>query len=194
MRWAWLLLLLTGCFGTSAPESVYYVLEAPPATASTASPRSGTLLVRRFATAPGYDRSELVYRTQALQLRLHPYDLWAARPGRMVSDAIAAHLAGTRLFASVVTGPSEALPVYELRGEVGVIDARALGKDEWVARLEVRMEMVDVASERELWHYTFATERPIAKHTPAAMVDALDAILGDELGRVTASIDQALPR
>lgn len=185
-----------GCLSASI-EPRYYVLAGTgmgvgagsgvaefagdPRTETPPAPWPVSIVVARFETQFVYDRLELVYRPSARELRFDAYRLWASKPGRMLSDAVAEHLRGTGRFAAVSerAGPKQA--DFELRAEVLAIEEIDVDKTHWKARLAMRFELVALPGEEVVWRHAFATERAVRAPQPAEVVASLDAILADEL-------------
>jgi len=190
---------LAGCFGSS-PEPRYYAFEPATPARLPGVPYPFTLLVRRFDTALAYDRTELVYRPHEHELRFYPYRLWVARPGRMLSEVVANHLDALGLFEAVTPRPTERPAEYELRGEVlaidelDPIDVPEGVKKTWQARLSLKLAVSSTMSGAVVWQHAFETVRDVARHDPRAVVEALAAILDDELGRIAADLDRTFAR
>lgn len=159
--------------------------------AAAATPWPLSLVVARFETQFVYDRLELVYRPAPHELRFDAYRLWAARPGRMLSDAVADHLRATGRFAAVSTHPPLAAD-FELRGLVERLEEVDHDKTHWTARLAMRFELVALPGDQVVWRHAFDTERALAAPRPGDVVTTLDAILADELARLSAGLDQYL--
>ncbi len=174
---------------TSSIEPRYYALAGVGAKVG-AGPSSGegarvpwpvSLVVARFDTQFVYDRLEFVYRPSARELRFDAYRLWASKPGRMLSDAVAEHLRNTGMFAAVSTRVGPKQVDFELRGEVLAIEEIDVDKTHWKARLAMRFELVAASGDEVVWRHAFATEQAVRAPQPAEVVASLDAILADEL-------------
>jgi ABC-type uncharacterized transport system auxiliary subunit len=190
MRSLLLITLLGGCFG-STPQPVQYTLEPNVTPAADYRPRPLTLLVHRFDTALAIDRVELVYRPKGHELRTYDLHRWVARPGRMVSEAIARHLEQARLFATVTSRPTEGRADLELRGVVLALEELSQGP--WRARLAVEMTLTEIDTGRVVWEHGFDVVRAVAPERADAVVATLVAIFGDELARMTQSLRDAWP-
>lgn len=201
---------LSACLSASI-EPRYYTLagagRGPRAAETGQRDPAGTVMspvsivVARFETQFIYDRLELVYRPSARELRFDAYRLWAAKPGRMLRDAVAEHLRASGRFAAVSTHLGAAPADFELRGEILAIEEVDVDKTHWLARLAMRFELVETLADRPtadaktpdgevLWRHAFATERPVSAQNPAEVVATLDAILADELGRLGEALSQ----
>jgi ABC-type uncharacterized transport system auxiliary subunit len=177
-----------GCLSASV-EPRYYALAgvgmaagaAPSVVENSAAPWPVSIVVARFETRFVYDRLELVYRPSARELRFDAYRLWASKPGRMLSDAVAEHLRGTGRFAAVSARAGAKQADFELRAEVLAIEEIDVDKTHWKARLAMRFELVALPGDEVVWRHAFATERAVRAPHPAEVVGTLDAILADEL-------------
>lgn len=183
---------LVNCFGTSQ-EPVYYQLEGSGAVAPRTRTAS-TLVVTRFDVRAPYDRPELVYRQKGRELRFYPFDLWASKPGRMMAEAVTEHLRTAGLFADVSMRTTVGNADYELRGEVVTVEELDVGERDWRAHLAMRFELVSLATNEVVMRHAFDSERPVAERKVSAVAEALDAILGAELGTLTTQLDEQLAR
>jgi ABC-type uncharacterized transport system auxiliary subunit len=188
----WLGLISCACIGASSPTPVYYALSGT-GEATARGPTTYTLAVTRFVTRAAYDRSEVVYREHTRELRYYPFHLWASKPGRMLPEAVTAHLREAGLFADVRYGPVVGASDYELRGEVISIEERDADELSWQAHLAMRFELVTAATQEVVLRYAFDRERPIREREVGAVAEALDGILGEELDILSAKIAEILP-
>ena len=186
-------LVLTGCFGTSQ-QPVYYALEGDAAKVVPHTRTEAKLVVTRFDVRAQYDRPELVYRKNERELRFYPFDLWASKPGRMMAEAVTAHVRQAGLFATVTMQTMAGDADYELRGEVLTLEELDLGERDWHAHLAMRFELVRLSDEEVVMRHAFDETRPVPERKVAAVADKLDEILGQELVKVTGLIAAALPR
>lgn len=191
---------LARCFGGS-PQPRYFALEPEPPAHAAGTPYPFTLLVRRFDTALAYDRVEIVYRPRPHEVRFYEYRLWIAKPGRMLSEVVAAHIDALGLFDAVTMRSTEQPAQYELRGEelaIDELDSSAVepapegrGAEFWKARLAMKLVMSSLDTGKVVWEHEFDAVRDVERRDPRAVVAALAGILEDELGRAMRGLDRA---
>lgn len=179
------------CFGTSQ-QPVYYALEGTGEVTPRAVKWPHSLVVTRFTVRAPYDRPELVYRKAGRELRFYPFDLWAGKPGRMMAEAVTEHLRSAGIFRDVTMSTVAGEADFELRGEVVTIEELDVAEKDWRAHLEMRFELVSVATSEVVMRHKFDTNRPVLEHKISAVARVLDEILGAELANLTTAIDAHL--
>lgn len=125
-----LALPLSACFGTVADvHHRHYVLDGAPkgtqeAPAQEPPPRAGHagLWVKDFQIDAVYDRSQLVRRLAPHEVEFVRDEVWAARLGRMLADAVARTWLAHNRFATINRTAGEATQDYTLTGEVTAIE------------------------------------------------------------------------
>ncbi|MCA9519220.1 MAG: membrane integrity-associated transporter subunit PqiC, partial [Myxococcales bacterium] len=119
-------------------------------------------------------------------LRFYPYHLWAAPPGRMLSETVASHLQRARV---VGFGSRDAAADYELLGQVTALEEKDVTEEDWRAHLAMRFQLVETRTGRVVWEHAFDEEKKVAERKPRAVVAAMDAILDEQLEGLTAALD-----
>lgn len=98
-------LLLAGCTGLPAPETVspnIYVLEAQPAIKVAPTRRNLVLAISTPRSRPGFDTPQIAYVKQPHELNYFVTSRWAAPPVRMLEPLLLQALGQTESFRAVV--------------------------------------------------------------------------------------------
>jgi ABC-type uncharacterized transport system auxiliary subunit len=179
----------------STPTRRYYTLSYPlerdPATESRPPLHPVQLRVRPFRSGLPYDRPQIVYRQSPYEFQYYVYQLWAAKPQRMLRELVQSHLESTRLVAEVTRDYGERLPDYELVAEVLAVEEYDSGPV-WYGHLAMRFELVRFSDKMPLWNYHFDRKRKVFEKQPVYVVRTLSEILADEMARVTAELDRVI--
>lgn len=194
--WALLLALTVGAAAcASTPTRRYYTLSYPierdPATESRPPLHPVQLRVRPFRVGLPYDRPQIVYRQSPFEFQYYVYQLWAAKPQRMLRELVQSHLESARLAAEVTRDYGERLPDYELVAEVLAVEEYDSGPV-WYGHLAMRFELVRFSDKMPLWNYDFDRKRKVYDKQPVYVVRTLSDILADEMARVTAELDRVI--
>jgi ABC-type uncharacterized transport system auxiliary subunit len=186
--------LLTGCFGGNSTERTYFSVQYPVENVwSYERPRyQGMVRVQRFDCAMAYDRQEMVYRSNPHQFQYYWYKLWAAKPRKMLREAVTAHLRQSNLFSGVVLDVGDKLPVYELRAEILAIEELDASAEQWYAHLSMRLTLVRYEDGNHIWEYVFDERKQVYNRQPVFVVRAMSEIAEKELGKAFADLDQQL--
>ncbi len=154
---AWLLAAaVSGCAG-GLPETHYYVLLAPHASAAdvAASDSEGLAIgVESFSVDPPYDQDRLVYRPDpsSTEVGFYTYHRWASPLGRLVAVALGEGLRRTPGVASIE--PTSSIGSYTawLRGRVKQFE-EVDSTSTRAARIVIEVELVDTEG-KTLWQET----------------------------------------
>lgn len=130
--------LTASCFGSVAEvKHRHFLLDgklaAPIAAepvvrmAAPEGPATPALWVKDFQVDAVYDRAQLVRRRGPHEVSFVRNDVWAARVGRMVADAVARHWTHQELFVAINRTAGEANPDLTLQGEVTALEVLAPG-------------------------------------------------------------------
>ena len=179
------------------PPTRHYRLSLPPGLATPgpaprcADGRRPSIAVEELEVAAVYDDPRIVYRESEYQLEHYDYHLWGAVPGRLVGDALRGGYAASERFEQVVGG-------WE-RGMDGVVQGRLLAleevdrsRTEWVAHVELQLELVDARTEQPLWSQHYEVTRPLPARSPEGLAAATSAVLGEIVEQSASAIATAL--
>ena len=160
------------------PVRRFYVLHAPPeaAFAPTATKASNDALVRvrDMDCESAYDRFQMVVRKSPFELAYRQKDVWAVKPGRMVSDLLARALQSRGLFRAVSRELGERRPDWLVSGELHVLELEQL-TDAWAAHVDFSLQVVNVDSQDIVWSGQFVEREPCLSHDYAIAVEAMSA-------------------
>ena len=194
---------LAGCFGSVAEvKRRHFLLEGAPQgqnpgpshDMATALPAQGTLWVKDFQVHAIYDRAQLVHRLSPQEVRFSRDEVWAARAGRMLADAVARHWLLHTPFLAVSRSAGELQAPYTLSGEITaleVVEPSGLG-DSAVAHLAWVLQLVDTSSGKTLGQYVF--DDTLALQTSGSGGGQVAAALDTLVGQATAKAAQDVRR
>lgn len=182
-----LAIVIAGC---GAPRPVkYYVIDLPPATASSAPAQVPVvLLVSRFTASHLYRDDRLIYGSGPVELGTYEYDRWAEPPADMVQNLLIADLRASGQYRSVSRVSSSARGDYIVRGHL--LAMYGVDKPELVARFSLQLELFDPATRATVWTQTYTHDEPVQGKTVANIVEALDRNISAALQQLSAGITQ----
>lgn len=194
--WGLLVVLAIGAAAcASTPTRRYYTLSYPMvrdrATESRPPLHPVQLRIKPFGVGLPYDRPQIVYRQSPFEFQYYVYQLWAAKPQRMLRELVQTHIESARLVAEVTRDYGERYPDYELTAEVLAIEEYDSGAV-WYGHLAMRFELVRFHDKMPLWNYHFDRQRKVYEKQPVYVVRTLSQILAEEMVRVTAELDRVI--
>ncbi|HOE81962.1 MAG TPA: ABC-type transport auxiliary lipoprotein family protein [Myxococcota bacterium] len=188
-----ILTVMSGCRTT--PPRRYYTLSYPinrdNATLSRPPLHSIQLRVKPFSVGLPYDRPQIVYRQSPFEFQYYAYQLWAAKPQKMLRELVLSHLEASRLAGDVTQEYGERYPDYELSAEVLAVEEYDSGPV-WYGHLEMRFQLVRFRDKIVLWTYHFDRKRKVYEKQPVYVVRALSQILAEEMEHITAELDRVI--
>lgn len=189
--WLGVLLVLTGCWGTTTAEQRYYTLSLPAAMPKAESRGSADLLLREVEISPIYNRPQIVYRYSPQELQFFRQNHWADRPSRMIGQLLVKAVSDAGIFRSVVERMGAAAPAYVLDTNVEAIE-ELQGGDVWFAHLAMTWRLARFDGNLTVWQYSFDERRPLARQDLAQVVRAMSEILDEQLRIALPQIDAVL--
>lgn len=145
-------LLLAGCTGLPAPETVsqnIYVLDSQPVLKSAPVRRNLVLAVSTPRSRPGFDSPQIAYVQQPHELNYFVTSRWVAPPARMLEPLLLQSLGQTEGFRAVV--PAAGAVPADVMLDVELIrlqhDFRTRPSQ---VRLALRAQLIDVRGKRVL--------------------------------------------
>lgn len=168
------------CFGMIRdPVRRFYVLHVPPQQVQQAQlpPVDALIRVRDLDCESAYDKFQMVVRRSPFELVYRQKDVWAVKPGRMVSDLLARALQERGGFAGVTRELGERRPDFLLSGDLHVLE---LEQDQplWQAHIALSLQVSDVDSGDILWSGHFEEREPCPSHDYALAVESISTGLG----------------
>ena len=184
----------TGCFGSNAPQRVYFSLDYP----LESEPRNETpkynlsVIVQPFRTNIAYDRQEIVYRANPYEFQYYWYKLWASRPRKILQESLIRHLRHTNLFTNITTAIEDKQPDYIIEADIQAIEELDATATEWYGHLAMRITMTDFKERKVIWTYEFDTKKAVAANEPIYIVKAISEILQSQLTGAFKELDKTL--
>lgn len=189
--WLGVLLVLTGCWGTTTAEQRYYTLSLPAAMPKAETRRQAELLVREVEISPIYNRPQIVYRYSPQELQFFRQNNWADRPSRMIGQLLVKAVSDAGIFRTVVERMGAAAPAYVLDTNVEAIE-ELQGGDVWFAHLAMTWRLARFEDNLTLWQFSFDERRPLARQELAQVVRAMSEILDEQLRIALPQLEAAL--
>jgi ABC-type uncharacterized transport system auxiliary subunit len=193
---------LSGCFGKSAGETRYYMLDYPPVVSEkmkAAAPYDYNVRLKEFTIAEAYRRSNLVYRLSQYELLFYNFEVWAVKPERLVSDVIYRHIKEANLFKEFSREVGNEEPDFELTGDITALEEFD-DEDDWYAHATITFTLQKYRNKEIVWSRRFDYRRPVKQQEPVFVVRELSVILETMNGEVITSLDslfsgfKALPK
>ena len=187
-----LVLALTGC-ATVAPglqqEGVQTHLLAVPAAPRGGSGSGPELLVAPPTARAGLDSPRMVYLQRPFEVSYYARNEWADTPARMLQPLLVQSVEAGGAFRAVIAGPSPAVADLRLDTEVLALQQEFLSEAS-VARVALRVQLVDLASRRVVATETFEAVEPAVSGDPYGGVVAINRALERVLGELTAFVSR----
>ena len=143
------------------------LLSRLPADIPKAATLPGTLLVLGPEAARTYDTTQMAYSTRPHEIAYFARSEWAERPAQMLHRLLLRTLERTDRFRAVVGPPHPARVDYALRTELLEL-LQDFTQEPATARLAVRVELRDGASERVIAAREIEAREAMAERSPYA--------------------------
>jgi ABC-type uncharacterized transport system auxiliary subunit len=176
---AWAASIACAACGGKLPETRFYQLAAPAASA----PRGDAVLVLETLTAEAaYDDDRIAYRTTPVRIDYYHYHRWSSPPGVMVSNYLEQALEASGRFRAVVRELTAAAPVV-LGGRVLAIEEVDRSSSEWLARIVLELTLSDARTGEALWTDQIEATEPLRQRTPEGLAAALSTAMSRIVAR-----------
>jgi ABC-type uncharacterized transport system auxiliary subunit len=146
--------------------------------------------VETFDVARAYNRNEIIFRRNELEIQLDKGHTWAVRPAAMITDAVGQYLKDANLFSLVGRDFIEQEADFNLSGTVKTIERYDSG-DIWFARLAISMRLVRRADAKVIWRTDFDEERQVYNADMTFTIEAMREILRQQMEISIKEIDLA---
>lgn len=186
-----LALLGTGCFTAKTPERRYYVLNVAPLGAPLRGPIPGLLRVRDLDAESAYDKFQIVVRKNPFELIYRETDVWAVKPGRMISDIIARSLLEAGTFEAVTRELGERRPDYTLSGDLHAVEIYD-SDDMWFAHLSLSLQLTRFSTGENLWSFSYDERKRVPNQTFTHAIRALSELLTEANARAVREMTAVL--
>ena len=191
------LLLLASCVGQlkEAPtQQRMYLLTAESPARMTEKPLvTGPLSVRPMLVSPGYATRHLIYRSGADRYESDYYNMFLARPERLINQIVRGSLVDAGLFERVVQAGSVIEPAYVLESSLIALYADfhkgsvAVLKADFFLLQRQALDMVPV------WESRLSIEEPLDDESADEVVAGMNRALTRMLEELTQGLAQVLP-
>ena len=144
--------------------------------------------IETFSVARAYNRNEIIFRRNELEIQLDKGHTWAVRPADMITDAVGQYLKDSNLFSLVGRDFIEQEADFTLSGTVKTIERYDSG-DIWFARLALSMRLVGRSDSRVIWRKDFDQERQVYNADMTFTIEAMREILRQQMEITIKEID-----
>ena len=183
-------LAMAACGCVSTRPVHYYTIEPPPPSPAQGRPDGLVLVAGSIATAEPLQDGRIRYRIGPNEAGAYEYHRWTEDPGAMVREYLARTLRASGKYRRVLDAGSSAVGDYLVRGklyEFGEVDNTSIQ-----TKISLRVELVDMKTNRTVWDRTLEREEPVAAKTVADVVQSLDRNLRQVVGEAAGEIDRFL--
>lgn len=190
-----LLMVLGGCVSLGPQEAQrHYVLEVPSARdKATATPRPTTLLIAPVTVSGFYDTQDMVYSSAPGMRAYYQLHAWTERPGRRLSELLAARLerAGSFSTVSTVVGGVKGQVVLGTHLAEFYHDAATAPGS---VRVTLTAELTDPVRRVSLARRTFERSAPAPSYDAPGAVQAFNVAVTLLLDDIAAWVEISAPR
>jgi ABC-type uncharacterized transport system auxiliary subunit len=176
------------CFGVILEQRKhYYTLNAANLHGISIPHYSGLCRVRDLDTEAAYDRFQVVLRKSPYEISYRQSEVWAVKPGRIISDILARGILAYNVFSSVSRELSERRPDYLLSGElhtIEIIDERT----RWTAHLSYSLQISSFNTGKTLWTFHTDTQKETTMGDYTQAMYVLSSLLGDSIDNAFSSL------
>ena len=146
--------------------------------------------IEAFSVSRAYNRNEIIFRRNELEIQLDKGHSWAVRPADMITDAVGEYLKDANLFSLIGRDFIEQEADFNLRGTVKTIERYDSG-DIWFARLAISMRLIRRSDSKIIWRRDFDEERQVYNADMTFTIEALREILRQQMETSIKELDLA---
>jgi len=182
--------VVSGCFGRSAPHTETYVIDPPAPATAPASSHPQTLRMGNVRVAPAFASPALVYRMDEVQFTPDFYHAFIADPGPLLGAAMAQWLDRAGLFKTVFQPGSAVTAPYALEATVTQLYGDFRPGQKPAAVMTVQFTLVDLSGPSAVVVLDRFIGRRIdlPEATPDALVRGYSQALGEILTELSKQI------
>ncbi len=157
-----------------------------------AAPLPFAVQVSAINITPAYNQTRIALRSKSHELRYYYYNLWAERPSQAIRFFIFNRLKQSNLFDICLSEIGVLTPDYTLGGYVEQLERVAL-PDNYSAHLKMRLELIDVKTNRIIAGRRIDRSMPLEENSPMNnFAAAISKILLEETNVFFGEIYQTL--
>jgi ABC-type uncharacterized transport system auxiliary subunit len=180
-----------GCGGSQHPIA-YYTLNPPLISDPPAVHYDVTLTVGRVNAPTVLRDDRILYRTGANQMGFYQTHHWSQPPPELVRTTILRTLRRSGQYQAVsgIEGPARG--DFILQGwlhDFEEVDGQGI-----LARIELRLELVQVKTGKVLWSHLYSRDEPVSGHDVPAVVAALNRNLDHGLEETLSGLNEYFRR
>ncbi len=182
-------LLLGGCMQAKhpGPQIEYYTLEYEIPSGNGLAPLPYVIRIERFAVAPTYNTSRIIYREGSFRREAYVYKRWRSNPGDLVTYFLSRDIKGSGLFRAVLPHDSRFPSSFVIEGSVDEFfewDTTTV----WTAVLTLSITLMaenepDI-SRRILLQKTYQVEEECRSKNPGALAEAMSRAMARVSGQI----------
>lgn len=174
-------------WGCGLPQTHYYIVEVPHASAQTSPAIPRHLTVARFRAADVLQDDRILYRSSENEVGFYEYQRWASPPVDLVTQYLLHRLKDSGVFSGVHAAPEGIRSDYTLQGRVMHFEERDRGK-EVSTHVALEAELTDNKTHTVLWRDEVECTRPVGTHTVSAVVQGIEQCLDETSSKLLMSL------
>jgi len=157
-----------------------------------AQPLPFSVQISSINIMPAYNQTRIALRSKSHELRYYYYNLWAERPSQAIRFFIFTRLKQSNLFQRCISDIGATTPDYTVNGYVEQLERVHL-PDNYFAHLRMRLELIDVTSNRAVASRRIDRRVPLKENSPMNdFAAAISKILQEETNTFFSEIYQTL--
>ncbi|MBC7794746.1 MAG: membrane integrity-associated transporter subunit PqiC, partial [Clostridia bacterium] len=180
-----------GLLGKAQQPRHYYVLAVDPLDKRESANLRGLVRIANMDTASAYDKFQIVIRESPYQLQYSDLNVWAVKPGRMVSDVIGEALRDASTFDAITRELGEKRPDYTMSGNLEALEIYQSG-DQWFVHLSMSLSFRSFTDGELLWAFDFDQRKAVPTGNFATSVRGLSELMSVAIQQSVDSLGQAL--
>lgn len=168
--------LISGCFSfkKTYPEKHQFLLDVPQRSVITSESDTSLLLIRTLNVSPLYKDKGFVYLKDEHMYVSDFYNEFFIEPGPMLTEAVQKWLAGSGIFANVISIPGKIVPDYILEGTVTSLYGDYSVEEQNYAVIGIQFFLISeaTAASEIVFQKHYQRKIPFNTATPQSLVNA----------------------